>query len=701
MPKHKAECIFRETHCEKCGKKIIFNELRIHAPVCPKEEIDCTNACGSKIIRNSAKEHLESECLNRLVCCDFADLGCTAPIKKKDFDAHFSEAIELHTKNVLEFIKRMFKNIDCALDGLDNYCVAVDVKKKCYDEIMEKVKLNYEFYAKQLEEEKIKKEKNENNKNYLIANEEENINKILEANLTSSKNLNSLNINSTIQSSLKETININININKSNNNKNILNYESKQENTSKNLNALLEEDNNNQSVKNSKALNDSGNKANKNKEEETKDKNLLLGKKTKSANKAKLAAAAAEKRLSDYEKFFEENKIMKASDIKKIKQQKLSEIEESVIQQYQKEISNIIENSRSDGKKRREILNSKNEEKRLKADENAKDHDLDLNSDQPSRNSSAFKNIKKGSSVRQSTKNLIQESTEKAKGAAAKAISSNSNYNGNNNKKSSSSDSNKNNSSEKNNNKNNNINSLRNNFYNSRSKPNLLDIHNASFNRTGAAAKNPTNLNTSSTTLKQKFSGNSGDTPQSSKTSENEEDPIKDLKTASKVFVYSKQLAFEHNVITTSDFNNRDHLFFLIEDKAFCENSKIKLKILAAPHSFAFGFCIKELIYDGGLVFNETLVNHGFFVISSDAYLFHSNSSFMNNIKLRNFPALKQNDEILIQYFSQRDEMVVRINNKLDFKINKIFKLHNSQTILPCIIFQNKGEKIKLEYLQS
>lgn len=197
------------------------------------------------------------------------------------------------------------------------------------------------------------------------------------------------------------------------------------------------------------------------------------------------------------------------------------------------------------------------------------------------------------------------------------------------------------------------------------------------------------------------FGSSSGSESHSNAQSPFEDDAIRELKTSQNIFTYSKQLSFENSVITAGDFKNRDHLFFLIDDKEFSDKSKITIKILNSPLSFALGFCIKEIIYAGGLIFNEALVNHGYFIISSDSYLFHSNSSFMNNIKLKNFPMLKINDEILFQYNSIKGEMNVKINNRSNFVINKIFKLNNSQTIIPCLIFQNKGEKIKLEYCRD
>jgi len=699
IDEHKKICIFREIPCEKCEKIIIFNESKIHSNFCLKEKTPCPNLCGNLIVREDTQNHLENFCDYKLIACDFSQLGCEHVFKKKDYEEHFREFIEFHTKKVLDFLTETFSNINATLENLDNYCFAVENKKKYYEEVLEKVKHNYEIFTKKLEEQKVEDSKENSSIQNLI---KENNTYKKDDNNTTTKNLNSIpnsnliNINGSIQGSQKETININININQNNNN-NILNY-SKSKND---LNEIIS----NEDQQEKEKCNTLNVLSNVKAKEEEKDKNILLGKKLKNS-KPKIPI---EKRLSDYEKFFEENKILKASDFRKNKQghtqSQIRTIDENVNERYQ-DLKEIIESNKEKTKNNSIIKSeskntevSKNDELELESDEKIHGNNKSTSS---ICNSSSSKNIKRIKNIK-SIKPDDAENIEKNK--QSKSSINNSSMNNSINKT-------LDNSKKTNTFINNNVS---NSNFNSRKKTNLLDIHNATFNKdikqnsTTIVNKNNSNSSSKTTNItnnkininsKTRNFGNNIQTSIGSKGNE-EEDPFKYLKIVNNIFIHSQQLLFENDILIADDFSSKDHLFFLIDDKEFSDKSKIKLKILNPPNSFAFGFCIKELVFNSGLIFNETEVNHGYFVISSDAYLFHNNSSFMNNIKLRNFPPLNQNDEILIQYIAQKDEMGVRINNKLDFKINKVFKLHNSQTIIPCIIFQNKGEKIKLEYSKN
>ncbi len=729
MEEHKRICIFREINCEKCDKSIIFNESKIHSNTCPREEVPCSNLCGESIIRENFHNHLEFDCKYKLINCDFLQLGCLETFRKIDYEEHSNKYVEIHTKIVLDFLSKTFNNINSTLENLDNYCTKINNKKKYYQEIIEKVKTNYEFYFKKLENEKnleiLKIKNQEINYKKEDSNYNQEYQKTIEANIKSCSNTGCININSSYPGTENEVINIHININQNNNSNNVLNFDNNKvpinslDFIRRDLNSILRNDNSDAEDHNT----NNHLKYDLNKEEgkngNTKNYNLLR-KKVKSLKQQRLPI---EKRLSDYERFLEANKILKASDFKKNKTvQSLSfrKIEENIIEKYHKEVDDIIENSKSD-KKRREMIFSKLGDKRATIDElnnnyvnnniGYKNFGLSLNSDErinvSNKVSPHIGRYEKRIKIPKYPKDPYEENFDRYK-ISSKSV----------NKKQSphySKNFYHNESLCKNNSNKHNI-----------KKKTLLDLHNEEFYKntksitynnskikssTNSSSEKDKNIKNNLYSLintnisnsiinNSKFSKNSDDTPESSKSSKIEE-PLQALKRNNKIFMYSKQLSFQNNIIISEEFDNRDHLFFFIDDNEFSEKSKINLKILNDPHSFAFGFCIKEIVIDGGLIFNETLVNHGFFVISSDAYLFHSNSSFMNNIKLRNFPALKLNDEISIYFQPQKDEMIIKINNKLDFKINKVFKLQNSQTIVPCIIFQNKGEKIKLDYYKN
>ena len=95
---HRQNCGFVILNCENCKVEVTKNRYDHHKTCCPLGEILCDLGCSAKILRKDHTTHKNSECVERIVECEFKNVGCNFSCKFKDLQEHENNALNDHLK---------------------------------------------------------------------------------------------------------------------------------------------------------------------------------------------------------------------------------------------------------------------------------------------------------------------------------------------------------------------------------------------------------------------------------------------------------------------------------------------------------------------------------------------------------------------------------------------------------------------------
>jgi hypothetical protein len=85
----KAEECGRKAPCPNCKQSAHWAALPKHvAEDCQKVTVECSNKCGSKLLRGDLKSHGDTKCENAMVACKYAQQKCPLKQKRKDIGTH-------------------------------------------------------------------------------------------------------------------------------------------------------------------------------------------------------------------------------------------------------------------------------------------------------------------------------------------------------------------------------------------------------------------------------------------------------------------------------------------------------------------------------------------------------------------------------------------------------------------------------------
>ena len=99
MHKHQTElCTKRPFSCEHCHnyESNYDDVIHNHWPVCGSFPLCCPNQCGSILLRQSIKNHIDNECPLTTINCEFHHVGCTLKLPRKDIPEHLRESLLAH-----------------------------------------------------------------------------------------------------------------------------------------------------------------------------------------------------------------------------------------------------------------------------------------------------------------------------------------------------------------------------------------------------------------------------------------------------------------------------------------------------------------------------------------------------------------------------------------------------------------------------
>ena len=94
-PSHKKEVV---------KKRKGINHLTYHALIsthykcCPSWPMRCPNHCGSeeKLTKSTLQDHIDNNCPEQVISCQFAEAGCTVRVKRKEMGDHIQKSVGEH-----------------------------------------------------------------------------------------------------------------------------------------------------------------------------------------------------------------------------------------------------------------------------------------------------------------------------------------------------------------------------------------------------------------------------------------------------------------------------------------------------------------------------------------------------------------------------------------------------------------------------
>ena len=108
---HEEVCEYRIVKCPECSIPIARLNLETHYEVCPNFKLDCPNNCEGKVERKDLNTHLDSECMNRLVNCDYSEIGCQEKPQYKDLTSHLESKMLHHNFLMMKYVLTSHKDL--------------------------------------------------------------------------------------------------------------------------------------------------------------------------------------------------------------------------------------------------------------------------------------------------------------------------------------------------------------------------------------------------------------------------------------------------------------------------------------------------------------------------------------------------------------------------------------------------------------
>eukprot|EP01083_Nonionella_stella_P151098 482362_1 len=100
---HSKQCPFLLIQCGECKAfQCKRKSMDKHVATCPEVTIDCPLSCGVSILRRNTKYHLKNDCNEQLLDCTNDE--CKMQIKRKEFDTHVNHQCENRVVEC-EFVK--------------------------------------------------------------------------------------------------------------------------------------------------------------------------------------------------------------------------------------------------------------------------------------------------------------------------------------------------------------------------------------------------------------------------------------------------------------------------------------------------------------------------------------------------------------------------------------------------------------------
>ena len=106
-------CLKRPFSCPHCGCTDTYTRItEDHWPECEKFPLQCPNECSSDSIqRQSLKRHLNEDCLQQEIACEFSYSGCNSRVKRFKMNEHMDESVQYHLRSLAKYTLQLHAHI--------------------------------------------------------------------------------------------------------------------------------------------------------------------------------------------------------------------------------------------------------------------------------------------------------------------------------------------------------------------------------------------------------------------------------------------------------------------------------------------------------------------------------------------------------------------------------------------------------------
>ena len=140
---HSQECELRFVHCEYCQMEIIQRHIELHYETCGQYPLPCPINCTYNLKRDEIEFHLEKECPNTLVECNYRRFGCMYKGKRCELSKHKDSSEMMHLEKVMVYGAEKVEQVENRLQArLDEHELAIMTLKQENIKIKELLKLS-------------------------------------------------------------------------------------------------------------------------------------------------------------------------------------------------------------------------------------------------------------------------------------------------------------------------------------------------------------------------------------------------------------------------------------------------------------------------------------------------------------------------------------------------------------------------------
>eukprot|EP01022_Parablepharisma_sp_SALTPOND_P027965 TRINITY_DN687_c0_g1_i2.p1 TRINITY_DN687_c0_g1~~TRINITY_DN687_c0_g1_i2.p1 ORF type:complete len:409 (+),score=4.97 TRINITY_DN687_c0_g1_i2:167-1228(+) len=101
------KCLNVPADSDECKWVDEWDRLAAHNDTCPYALVPCPNGCRKMILRKDFDHHLTNMCKTKQMHCRYAEVGCTAKVRRKDLAKHEDEEKGLHLELIWEYLQKL------------------------------------------------------------------------------------------------------------------------------------------------------------------------------------------------------------------------------------------------------------------------------------------------------------------------------------------------------------------------------------------------------------------------------------------------------------------------------------------------------------------------------------------------------------------------------------------------------------------
>ncbi|KAI6647250.1 hypothetical protein LOD99_12247 [Oopsacas minuta] len=134
------KCVQRMIPCEYCHIDFKACEMTIHLVECPKMPLTCELGCGTVGCRNNMAQHIQEECVEKMIECPFRKYKCEVGlIKRKELNQHLEEKRTEHTELKLSAMEEIVMQQSEMMEQMSQEMELLKTEAKLNKEILKQI----------------------------------------------------------------------------------------------------------------------------------------------------------------------------------------------------------------------------------------------------------------------------------------------------------------------------------------------------------------------------------------------------------------------------------------------------------------------------------------------------------------------------------------------------------------------------------